>query len=666
MNIKKENGLLIKQENGIVSSIQIAGDSENMNWIYKDHKWGEIVFCSALYSRWNSDPLKLETLEENGNRTKSVFANKTLRATVVRELDDNGVFFERYTFKNISTQDILLKNGDIGIVIPINDCYTYAVDSLRLCCNAHIWCGESIAWINALRQGASEQNLGLVLTEGSINKYTQIAVRTADVGDHPRGDIILHTAPCDLLPDEEFSVAWELFVHSGTDEFLNIISQKQAIKNITADRYTVFSGENMQFSFETDEENVRIVLDGNEVPYKKSNNRYSVCHKPSKYGDHRFDIFAGKYQTHIQMFSTNSYEELIRRRVNFIVDHQQYHRKGSMLDGAYLVYDNKENMIVYDDINPNHNAGRERLGMGLLVARYLQSHDDKKAYESLMQYVEFIKREIFDTESGKVYNTVGKSEKRLRLYNAPWVIQFFAEMYMLTRDFDYIEYIHKALNNYYLNGGVKFYPNAIRPLTVYNAVKLSGNMEYTEEALRFFKAHADQMLSVGLNYPPHECVYEQTIVTPAVTFICELGLITGEKKYLDGIGGHIEALDRFSGMQPDCRLNGIPIRYWDGYWFGKSMLYGDTFPHYWSCLSADSWDDYATLSGDKQYRDMAENCIRNCMCVYDEDGRGSCAYLYPYFINETPGEFNDEWANDQDYALYYLMRITEDSDNSVR
>ena len=30
----------------------------------------------------------------------------------------------------------------------------------------------------------------------------------------------------------------------------------------------------------------------------------------------------------------------------------------------------------------------------------------------------------------------------------------------------------------------------------------------------------------------------------------------------------------------------MPIRHWDGYWFGRERLWGDVFPHYWSVLSA--------------------------------------------------------------------------------
>ena len=37
------------------------------------------------------------------------------------------------------------------------------------------------------------------------------------------------------------------------------------------------------------------------------------------------------------------------------------------------------------------------------------------------------------------------------------------------------------------------------------------------------------MIEVGLNYPPMECIFEQTIVTPVVQYICEMGIIRGKR-----------------------------------------------------------------------------------------------------------------------------------------
>lgn len=60
---------------------------------------------------------------------------------------------------------------------------------------------------------------------------------------------------------------------------------------------------------------------------------------------------------------------------------------------------------------------------------------------------------------------------------------------------------------------------------------------------------------------------------------------TGIQKYLDGAKQQMPALEAFNGNQPSYHLNEIAIRHWDGYWFGKREMWGDTFPHYWSTLT---------------------------------------------------------------------------------
>ena len=40
--------------------------------------------------------------------------------------------------------------------------------------------------------------------------------------------------------------------------------------------------------------------------------------------------------------------------------------------------------------------------------------------------------------------------------------------------------------------------------------------------MELFQTHVDNIISIGTSYPPHEVIYEQTIVTPAVTHIAEM------------------------------------------------------------------------------------------------------------------------------------------------
>ena len=97
-----------------------------------------------------------------------------------------------------------------------------------------------------------------------------------------------------------------------------------------------------------------------------------------------------------------------------------------------------------------------------------------------------------------------------------------------------------------------------------------------------FRRHANQLIEIGTAYPASEVNYEQSIVQPAAEVILQVYEVTGEEKYLRGAEQQIAVLELFDGQQPDYHLHETAIRHWDGYWFGKRRVFGDTFPHYWS------------------------------------------------------------------------------------
>jgi hypothetical protein len=108
------------------------------------------------------------------------------------------------------------------------------------------------------------------------------------------------------------------------------------------------------------------------------------------------------------------------------------------------------------------------------------------------------------------------------------------------------------------------------------------------------------------------------------------------------------ALRAFAFRQPSYRLNGIPIRHWDGWWFGKTQTYGDVFPHYWSVISASAYHYYSLASGEPfEYKEI----LMANLSSFCPDGKATCAYIYPRRIDGKPGKYADAYANDQDWAL---------------
>lgn len=645
---------------GGISSIISPNDKYAMNWVSEGALWG-LINCDNLYEGlWglkdHNAIAKTELISfiENETDTTAIYSNKRLECTVKTFFDNNGNIRQRFILKNISDKDLFLNEDTFSVSVPFNDSYPDAETCMTNRCNAQIWCGKNTTYINALKMGPSDINLGLVVTEGSFDSYTVSAVKS-----NWRGVFWLNISPTDILPNEEKTFEWVLFFHKGNEDFIKKAKSYPQFINIISKYYTIFIDETITFTAELPRkcENVSVTADKKSIDFTKDNNNIIVNLKPDKTGDIRFTIVADDIKTYADFTVKPSFEEIVEKRVNYIIEHQQYHREGSALDGAFLVYDPKIEHFIFDDNIGDHNACYERLGMGLLVARYLRTHKNEKAQKALDKYIEFIFREIYDENTGIVHNTVGKNTpiKSIRLYHAPWVSHLLTEVYFLTKDTYYLKENLKLMKFYYINGGIKFYPNGFSYINTIKAYEDAGLTNELKEATELFKAHADNIAKKGVLYPKHEVNYEQTIVSPAATFVSEICKITGDNTYLEKAYLHISVLERFNGHQPSFHLNEIPIRYWDDFWFGKRNQFGDTFPHYWSCLTARSFVSYYNISGEEKYLEAAKKCMRNCLCLFFDDGHASCAYVYPHKINDKSGEFYDEWANDQDFALFFAL-----------
>ncbi len=641
---------------GTLLSLKLVDDSDNMNWCAEDGRWGYVhhINYDNIWGDYQSRQKEMRLIEfsDSDLGAKSVYSNEILQVTVERSFDNYGNLNERFTFKNLAYADLFLSGHNCSIEVPFNDRYTYADDCLIHKCDTHIWCGLDTTYINALKMGVSDKNVGLVVTKGAFDGYSVLGCDSNN-----RGRFLLNPASFVLMYGEEYVIEWVIFRHSGKNDFRDKAFMSPNFIDIRAEHHTLFQGEPIRFTvgFGHFPENIRIYDKFGEIKYSAENRELKVEYFPQNLGEYRIFVEADGTVTYADFLVKEDFKTLLARRVDFIVANQQYQRKGSPLDGAFLIYDNKNNHMIFEDCIPDHNACQERIGMGLLLARYLQVNKNEKVYTALMKYVAFVKREFYDESDGYVYTTVGKDRSKIRLYNAPWVSTLFTELYYLTKDKGYLREVLRLLKVYYAMGGDKFYPNGISILRTADAFRTADMKAEYCEIFDMFKNHVDNMVENGVSYPRHEVNFEQTIVSPAATFISEFAILSGEKKYKDAAKTHIEILERFSGSQPSFHLNEIPIRYWDDYWFGKFMIKGDTFPHYWSCLTARSFYNYYMMSGDKKYLASAEECMRNCMCLFADDGCASAAYIYPRRLGARFGEMYDEWANDQDFALYFAL-----------
>lgn len=345
----KQFDIKISNTDGTISSLACKKDCHNMNWCSGIVGWGSVIFADYIPKISNPDqiqsvggmkllPAVRNTADSNGY--VSVYENGDIRVIVERTFDQDGYLNEKYILKNLRDIDLFLEEGDVGIALPFNDMYTYADDCMTNRCNTHIWCGGNTTYINAVKMGESEINLGLVLTEGAIESYSMCNADTYN----RRGVFILNCGHIELLASEEYVWNWKLFWHKDIAEFKKIIRRYKNTVEIEAENYTIYYGEALRCRISTSFEPKMLSVTLNEsvlTPFREKDGYY-IEYVPERYGNNRLTVQADDIHSYAEFYVSETPDELIKKRLYFIAEKQQYKRKQSPLYGAFLIYDNRK------------------------------------------------------------------------------------------------------------------------------------------------------------------------------------------------------------------------------------------------------------------------------------------------------------------------------------
>lgn len=667
-------------ENGghILGIFDAREASDSMNWISAPSnapwqplgsRWGLGYFDAggrSLHRHYWSSP-EFRCL---GHRCDATYAADRLLLTVSRSVDARrGTFTESYTFKNVGDTDLDVSGGHntaVGIFTPFNDHYTNTSDALARRAHAHVWAnGGATAWVKMDQMGGHGRDLGLVLTKGALSGYS-IEGRDTISSSNTRGVFLLHPVLPTLAPGEEAVVEWAMFWHKGWDEFQRrCIALSEQFIAIRADSLTLAAGESTVVHLEGQRVNSQTTVDGKRVNCE--GDQCSYWYVGTGVG-HRSLTITTRSEGHISdstmyLNLVPKIKDLVANRVAFITQKQQVSAAG-ILDGAYVLYDNDmDGQVLYDRAS-DRNAGRERVGMGIFIARWLRHNRDPAVEASLKRYYAFVCTRLQDDEDN-VFN--GPGDRGDRLYNWPWVLQLHLAVAALHLDLPPeiagrtpLQRFLTTLDRFYASGGKGLYAIGLPVLEGLRATYASGDTALYEKTLRYFTEHALEIAHTGVRYPPFEVNFEQSIVAPAAIILLEMYRWTGDKQWLEAGERQMETLLRFAGKQPDYRLHDIAIRHWDGYWFGKDRVWGDTFPHYWSTLNAVALHHLGRAKHDEAALGQAQGIIRSNLALFQPDGRGHCAWIYPLSVNGRAGHYRDPWSNDQDFALNHLLFLEQD------
>lgn len=661
---------------GGIQKIMHKSDKHKMNWIFatdgSDLEWFTPEFGWGLGFITIDKAGKKETFNWNLISNVSIENGKTtytydfpgFKIKITRSFNAQGELIESFNVEN--TGSTSLKVVDMGIYTPFKDWYEGGAEvCLTNRCNAHVWAGGyNSSYVNAIRMGAKTPHLGLVITEGSIRHYELINTRSLPrkvAGSNLRGGITLKVEPATIKPASSYGLTWKVFWHQGYEDFYaKALASGTVIAE--ADKYFIPLGETAKMRFKSNEklENVSCSVEGTPVKLKQNGNIITAEYKAIKTGDKTVTLNYGEKKTVINLYFSLPTEKLVKKRVDFIIDKQQMKDKSDLRYGAYMVYDNEIDSI-YQNISfkVDHDEGAERLGMGVAIANWLQQFPQKgKKYKnSLESYYQFVRYKL-QTPDYKVFSTVDHT-KRHRGYNYPWVAGYYAELYKQTKNPLYIKDCYHTLRKWYQEFGYGFYAICVPIKKSVDYLREAGLSAEAETLLNDFKLVAKEYDKNDINYPRHEVNYEQSIVSPAVNFYFEMYLLTKDKHYLTEGEKHLALLEAFNGQQPDYHLNEIGIRHWDGYWFGKRASWGDTMPHYWSALTGRAYILYYVATGNEDYLRRGKICLENNLCNIRDDGTGAAAYIYPEKVNGVDAEFYDEFANDQDWALFFFLEMNE-------
>lgn len=655
------------------STMNWVSGPANAPWQPSGSRWGLGYADLGADLLHRSVWINPEISQEEINKLVSTYILGPLKLTVSRTVEDDALT-EQYVFTNRGNETVNLSSrgpAALGIYTPFNDHYTNTTDAMSNRAHAHIWAnGGSSAWVKMDQMGGQGRNLGLVLTKGALSGYS-VESRDPVTLSNTRGVFLLNPNITNLEPGQSETVEWKFFWHSDWPDFFSKCADhsKQFI-NFEVAKYTLVEGEEVAVKM-TGAVNSGTTINGESVACDGS--ECTFIHKAGDLGRHKLDIVGPAGDSSIFINTVPAFDDVISNRTTYIVEKQQLPDEGNATDGAYVVFDTQAQIPAFWETRSDTSVGRERLGMGILMSRWLKKHpQDAQVHQSLKRWYTFASLNLQD-DDGYVLNRPGPTEDdSQRLYNWPWMLQLHisvAAAYLQghleldgpVSDKSPLERFMLTLENFYSEGGAELYAIGLPILETLRFLNDTGEEDYFKRALELFQAHGDVILERGLNYPPFEVNFEQSIVAPAAVMMLELYRFTGNETWLEGAEIQMETLLRFEGKQPDSRLHEIAIRHWDGYWFGKERHWGDTFPHHWSTLDAVALHHYGRAIDDRESVGRADRIIRGNLELFSPDGSAGCAWIYPLTVNGREAHKRDFYANDQDWVLNHLLYLEEDT-----
>ncbi|MFT8640149.1 hypothetical protein [Bifidobacterium sp.] len=638
-------------------------------WHSPDFYWGTgMVVTSKGSCSW----ITPTTFDVTGNVETLHFdmGQAGLELDVTRSGGD--ALTERYVWRNVSGGPLTI--SQLSIEAPFNNYYPSAQKALDECVNAHIFAGGSWAWCYAEPMDGSSPSLGMIVRKGALHSYS-LQTQNESVFSNVRGHIVLNVTDHAISPD---SFGGQPILHLQADDSYELVNQvgwyasREAFED-DVDAPASFSALSSTLGEVIDVETaLDVSADNAHLSIEATDRGYRIG--ADEAGSYYIHLSGEDYSACTEVLFYAPLEETVASRVHYILDHQVASYRPGTLSAAIVSVDTRTKLQIIDPFWNDWTDGSERICMPVLLQKalnhgYLDDGDSIRAQRECDAWRDFAERNLLDASgASRRGSSQPESSFGKRLYDMPWIAQFYCEHFRASGDMHDLDMASRILNRLTELGGQHFLSIEFAETCECTArlLREQGRGAEADGILDHVLSSADFFLGLGRNLPPHEVAYEQSVVAPLISLLIGAYRITGESKYLDGIRSRLPWLLSFSGFQPDCRLNGVAIRHWDGHWFGIYRSFGDTFPHYWSALTAEVLLRLPEQIADDGTRALAARILRANMANYDADGGATCAYIFPSSVDGRAMNRADPLANDQDEHLNIWLRMIEEEHLSIR
>lgn len=630
-------------------------DTDATAWHSVEHQWGAgHLVTDRGAARWHT-PAELRAADGVIEAVHTPLPG--VRVEVRRSVRE-GLLYERYAVRNTGREPLAVTG--LGIRTPFGDLYDGAERSLERAVHAHVFTGGTWAWALAQPMSGEGRCLGLTVREGALRAYS-VESRNQNSGSDARGHLVLLVTDRARNPDsfggqpvlrvptgETLTLTWELGWYASVADFTTATRPPAVLS-----AYAVETGQPIVVTGAAP-----VSSPDPEVTVERdAEGRHRVS--ASRHGTRTLDLGDG---ARTEVLFHLPLEEVVRRRVDYIIRHQRARERPGLLAHAFVPVDTRTGLTQPTNGWPDWTDGSERIAMPqLLQTAAARGLADPEETEPLLDgWSQFARTHLLD-ETAAPRRGSQNWHTGPRLYDTPWLAHFFHDRHRANGRPEDLDLAARILERGFELGGAAHLSIGLSPATlaVGAALDTAGQKDRAESLRTQLIGSARQFVAMGRRLPAHEVAYEQSIVAPLLDLLVDAHTLTGDPAFLDAAAERLPWLLAFGGPQPHVRLHGIAIRHWDGYWFGAHRLWGDVFPHYWSTLTATTLLRLPPALRTPETDRLAEAILRANMANYRPDGSATCAFVLPSTVDGRPAHTADPLANDQDWHLVLWLRARE-------